>query len=143
MAEDKAPVFRVNGKDYEIPETFTIGEMCDAERFFGVEFGNEAGSSIRTAAALLWIAVHREDPTISVEQIRGLPPDVFATFSQEADTRPPASTDASKSNNVDSGTSTANGSEGQAVLQQASGVPVSATGVTSDPLTSPNSHPGN
>jgi hypothetical protein len=134
MADEQPARFRVNGKDYEIPSTFTIGEMCDAERYFGVEFGNEAGSSIRTAAALLWIAVHREDPGVTVEQIRQLPPDVFTAFDRE-DARPPASDDENKSKNGGSGTSTGGGSDGQAALQQISGGQTSATGATSDPAT--------
>jgi hypothetical protein len=86
--DEPALTFRVNGKDYPVPTTFTVGEMCDAERYFGVEFGNEAvGSSMRMAAAMLWIAVRRDDPTVTVDDIRNLPPDVFSALGEES--RPP------------------------------------------------------
>jgi hypothetical protein len=143
MAETETPMFRVNGKDYAIPTSFTIGEMCDAERFFGVEFGAEAaGSSIRMAAALLWIAVHREDPSITVENIRSLPPEVFTAVGGEDDARPPEPTLENAGSNGTSGASSDNASDPEAVLQQISGDQTSATGVTSDPLISPSSHPG-
>jgi hypothetical protein len=88
MAVDDQPRFRVNGRDYLVPTTFTVGEMCDAERYFGVEFGSDAaGSSMRMAAAMLWIAVRREDPTVTVDDIRNLPPDVFSALGEES--RPP------------------------------------------------------
>jgi hypothetical protein len=142
MAEDDNVMFRVNGRDYAMPTSFTIGEMCDAERFFGVEFGAEAaGSSIRMAAALLWIAVHREDPTITVENIRSLPPEVFTTVGGD-DARPPEPTLENDGNNGTSGENSGSDSAAEAVLQQISGDQTSATGVTSDPATSPSSHPG-
>jgi hypothetical protein len=143
MAEDDNVMFRVNGKEYPMPTSFTIGEMCDAERFFGVEFGAEAaGSSIRMAAALLWIAVHREDPTITVENIRSLPPEVFTAVGAEDDARPPEPTLENDGSNGTSGENSGSDSAGEAALLAISGDQTSATGVTSDPATSPSSHPG-
>jgi hypothetical protein len=88
MAEPATLTFRVNGKDYPVPTTFTVGEMCDAERYFGVEFGEAATTSMRMAAAMLWIAIRREDPTVTVDDIRNLPPDVFSALGEEGP-RPP------------------------------------------------------
>ena len=67
-----------------------MGEMCDAEENFGVEFGNDRTSGVRMVAAMLWIAISRVDPTITVEDIRALPPEVFETFAgMEDDAGPP------------------------------------------------------
>lgn len=81
------PVFRVNGREYPIPEDINLGEMCDAERYFGVEFGENASTGMRMAVALLWIAIKREDPSVSVDDVRELPMDVF---SEVGDVDPPA-----------------------------------------------------
>jgi hypothetical protein len=88
MTEETKPAFIVNGKTYDVPEDVTLGEMCDAERYFGVEFGTASGTStVRMAAALLWIAVKRQDDTVTVDDIRALPPDVFNV--EERDVGPP------------------------------------------------------
>lgn len=88
MTDETTPMFRVNGKDYPMPSDLTLGEMCDAEQFFGVEFGSQATSGVRMAAALLWIAIKREDESVTVADIRELPPEVFATLT-ESDASPP------------------------------------------------------
>jgi hypothetical protein len=104
MADEQVR-FRVNGKDYPMPTELSLGEMCDAERFFGVEFGNNASSGIRMAAAMLWIAIKRVDPDVTVDDIRELPTDVFEGFG-EVDESPPVSdaeeTDTSGSSGDDS-----------------------------------------
>jgi hypothetical protein len=96
--EEPAPlVFRVNGKDYPAPTSFTVGEMCDAERYFGVEFGSEIGnSSMRMAAAMLWIAIRRDDPTVTVDDIRNLPPEVFTAVAEGP--RPPETSEPNAQN---------------------------------------------
>jgi hypothetical protein len=90
MAEPAKPAFVVNGKEYDVPEDLTLGEMCDAERYFGVEFGTTTAntSTVRMAAALLWVAVKRQDDTVTIDDIRALPPDVFKVA--EGDAGPPA-----------------------------------------------------
>jgi hypothetical protein len=91
MATDEQPGFRVNGRIYPVPDDLTLGEMCDAERYFGVEFGEQQSSGMRMMAALLWIAIRREDPSVEVEDIRALP---LETFSQPpvGDADPPTPT---------------------------------------------------
>ena len=91
MAEAK---FIVNGKEYLFPTDLTLGEMCDAETYFNVEFGNNETSGMRMAAALLWIAIKRSpdplDASVTVEDIRALPPEVFTRFEKEqGDASPP------------------------------------------------------
>ncbi len=68
--------FKVNGKDYNLVNDPDVGEMCDMEREFGVEFGSQR-SGVRTAAALMWISIRRVDPSVDVEDIRRLPLSVF------------------------------------------------------------------
>jgi hypothetical protein len=86
MADE--PRFVLNGKEYPVPDSFTIGEMCDAERYFGVEFGESATVGARMMAAMMWIAVRREDPTVTVNDIRDLPADAFQAV-EAGDARPP------------------------------------------------------
>jgi hypothetical protein len=84
---------------------------------------------------MLWIAVHREDPTITVENIRSLPPEVFTAVGGD-DARPPDEpTLESSGSNGGSGDATGSGSDAEAVLLQISGDQTSATGATSDPAT--------
>lgn len=119
------PMFVVNGQEYPMPDELTLGEMCDAERFFGVEFGNNASSGVRMATALLWIAIHREDSTVTVEDIRALPPEVFEAVGK-GDVLPPAeSANASETNGSSerSGASSRNGGDNQAVSLEAIGPP--------------------
>lgn len=90
------PVFVVNGKEYPIPSDFDLGEMCDAEQFFAVDF-NDPRDSARDVAALIYIAVRRVDPTVRVEDIRKIPASELQTImktlktSREVDARPPDS----------------------------------------------------
>lgn len=122
--------FSVNGKEYNLPTSLTVGEMCDAEGYFGVEFGTEK-QGLRMASALMWIAVRRVDPTVTVEDIRALPAEVFASV-VDADASPPAL-----------GTSENDGSSGEASEpisantngQKTTGSPGSDIGSDSDPLT--------
>lgn len=87
---DEPLSFKVNGHEYPMPTDLTLGEMCDAERFFGVAFGSDEQAGMRMAAALLWIAIRRVDATVTVDDVRGLPADVFAEFAKdEAATVPP------------------------------------------------------
>ncbi len=90
MAE--AGSFKVWGKSYNLPTDLTFGEMCDAEDSFGVEFSNPDKSSVRMAAAMMWIAIRRQDPTVDVEDIRALPISVFESIISEDDADPPTST---------------------------------------------------
>lgn len=130
MAEKK---FIVNGKEYAVPTSFDIGEIVDAERFFGVDFSAE-NQSARAAAANLYIAIRREDPTVTVEDIRALPLEVFkAIGTDEVPENPPSAED-------DSGLSEPSGqssAQPSAITQSPSdtGSPGSDTGSVSAPAT--------
>ena len=149
MAENEPLLFKVNGRDYPMPTSFTVGEMCDAERYFGVEFGGETGgTSMRMVAAMLWIAIRREHPNESptelINQVRDLPPEVFTVLTEpaEADAGPPEPDFASSEKNGSSGEATGGGSP-QEVVQSITGTPALVTGATSDQGTSLDSPLGN
>jgi hypothetical protein len=125
MAEETKPAFVVNGKTYPVPDQLTLGEMCDAERYFGVEFGTVAtgASSVRLAAALLWIAVRRQEDTVTIEDIRALPPDVF-TNAMADDAGPPAPpADAPSGSSETSGDDSRNGGGDPAAIPEPTGQP--------------------
>ena len=128
-------MFRVDGREYEIPGDLTLGEMCDAEQFFGVEFGQAATSGMRMAAALLYIAIRRVDPSVTVEDVRNLPPEVFANM-DDGDAVPPVSAAAATSASGGSGEPGNPGSGNLAVLPAATGHPGSEEPATFDPVTS-------
>lgn len=83
--------FRLEGREYEIPERFTLGEMSDMERYFGVQFGDDMPVGISATAAVLWIAIRRVDPTVTLEDIRGMDMEVLGELGAEvAAASPPA-----------------------------------------------------
>jgi hypothetical protein len=134
VADTQKPSFEVNGRAYEFPESLSMGEMCDAELYFGVEFGSKRTSGIRMVAAMLWVAISRVDSTVTVEDIRALPAEVFETFANlEDDAGPPVEQLGSN------GSSGGGSSDSGVVLDEipvATGDPISLTGVTSESTTS-------
>jgi hypothetical protein len=133
MAE--AGSFEVNGKRYSVATDLTVGEMADAENYFGADFSDpKAARQIRTGAAMLYISIHREDPTVTVEDIRSLPSSVFESFLQVSDASPPAE-EKSEHNGSSGRPSEATGDHQDDVLR-ATGLPGSDTGSDLDPLTS-------
>lgn len=126
--------FTVNGQSYSLPDSLTMGEMCDAENYFGVDFGDQTHSSIRMAAALMWIAIKRVDPTVTVEDVRELPTDVFDSVMTGTDAvHPPAGTDESSE---PSGEASVNGGGHPDDDLASTGSPGSGTGSDSALLTS-------
>lgn len=136
MAEEETSgSFEVNGKRYSLPTDLTFGEMCDAERYFGVEFGSDlSASSMRMVAALVWVAVKREDASVTVEDIRDLPASTFESFLAAGDAGPPRSE--SSDDSEPSGESSANGGDRQEGSRIVTGSLGSDTGSDFAPLTS-------
>lgn len=62
--------FTIWGKEYEVPEKFTLGETADVEEICGGETAE--GRRIRRTLATVWIAVRRVDPTAKFDDIRNL-----------------------------------------------------------------------
>lgn len=112
MSSIEQPGFKVNGRVYQIPTDLSLGEMCDAEREFGVEFGNQQTSSVRMLAALLWLAIRRVDDSVSADDIRDMPADVFADLDGIGDeaASPPAGGAEPNETPDGSGASSSNGS---------------------------------
>jgi hypothetical protein len=138
--DDGQQLIRVNGKEYAFPPTsLTLGEMCDAEQYFGVDFNQAAQSGMRMIAALLWITIRRDDKTVTVDDVRGLDPQVFDQLAAAGDAGPPTPGGSGSSGPPSNG-STANsvGSEPDPSLSGSRG---SDTGSTSDPPTSATSPP--
>jgi hypothetical protein len=87
--EEGQSLIRVNGREYAFPPTdLTLGEMCDAEQYFGVDFAAGSSSGMRMTAALLWITIKRTDATVTVDDVRSLDPNVFAEL-EGGDANPP------------------------------------------------------
>jgi hypothetical protein len=135
---DEAGSFEVNGKRYSLPTNLTMGEMCDAELYFGVAFGDGmAMGSMRMAAALMYTAIHREDPSVTVADVRELPIEVFESFiTAESDAGPPPEENSDESE--PSGLSSANGSVHRDDSLVNTGRPGSDIGSVSDLVTSPS-----
>jgi hypothetical protein len=113
MEADKPQPFVVNGKEYPVPEKFDLGEMCDAENFFGVNFEDPGASRMRLITATLYIAIRRVDPSVTIDDVRAIDPeDLFAALQVQADAVPPSpppSSDEPSSTSDTSGSGSANG----------------------------------
>ena len=134
MEEGQQPI-KVNGKEYPFPPlNLDLGEMCDAEQFFGVDFNAGLQSGMRMAAALLWITIRREDPTVTVDDVRKLPPEIFEALGGDAG--PPAEPTSNGGSSSSSADSSSEGSADWEAGLHSSGSPGSDTGATSDPVTS-------
>jgi hypothetical protein len=127
--EAKEPLkIKVNGKEYPWATEFDLGEMCDAERFFGVEFGENGTSGIRSATATLWISIRRMDPTVTVEDVRALPPEIFDAFLEaEVKDESPPPADAGSGVSDKTGEPSPPGGDGQDRSLRAIGGPGSET----------------
>ena len=80
--------FYIDGKPYPIPSSFTFGECRQIQRITGGTVG-EFGRAITVGSedadvlvALLWVVMHREDKTVTVEQVEEL--DITAIVDQPA-----------------------------------------------------------
>jgi hypothetical protein len=69
MADE--PRIIVNGKEYPIPDSFTLGELADMEKITGQGYDLAQGGVLGTLA-LAYIAVSRVDPRVTVDDLRGL-----------------------------------------------------------------------
>jgi len=127
MEASKPQPFVVNGKEYPVPEKFDLGEMCDAENLFGVNFEDPVASRMRMITATLYIAIRRVDPTVTVEDIRAIDPEeLFAAMKVQAESTPPSpppSSEEPTSTKSISGSGSANGGGDPDKLPLATGQP--------------------
>ena len=73
MAEQESKLV-VAGQEYPVPDSFTLGELADMEKITGQGYDLGKGGTLGTLA-LIYVAVKRKDPTVSIDDIRGLGPD--------------------------------------------------------------------
>jgi hypothetical protein len=75
----------INGKSYDLPliESWTLGEARVAKQLTGMTLAQfarqcvEDGSDPDVLAALVWIVMHREDPTFSVDDLASISVDAL------------------------------------------------------------------
>jgi hypothetical protein len=85
--------FKIWGKDYEIPDEFDMGELAEIEQITGQGYDMSRPGALGTLA-LMYVAVRRVDPTVTVDALRKLKvEDLNITREDEAaDADPPAPT---------------------------------------------------
>jgi hypothetical protein len=133
MMQEGQTLIRVNGREIVYPPAdLTMGEMCDAENYFGVDFSDPERSGMRLAAALLYSAIKRVDRTVTVQDIRDLDPEILGQLA-EGDASPPAPA-AGGSNGRSSPSSPAPGDAPPEPTPASTGSPGSATGSPVSPL---------
>lgn len=89
MAE---PKLVIDGREYQMPTSFTLGEARVVKRLTGRvldELGGLSGSDPDWIVALVWIAMHREDATVTVEQVEALDFGDLQMEGQEDEPSPP------------------------------------------------------
>ncbi len=74
MADE--PKLIVNGREYPMPDSFTMGELADMEQITGQGYDLSKGG-VRAMLALTYVAIKRIDPRVTVEDIRALGQDDF------------------------------------------------------------------
>jgi hypothetical protein len=136
MTEEAKKVV-INGREYPFPEEYTMGELADVEEIVGQGYDFARGG-VRSVLALLYIAAHRVDSTVTIADIRALQPEDFEV---KGDLVHPLAVETDDSTNgsvelsSDSSEQTSEPSQENSDLN-GTGTPVSGTGVTSASETS-------
>lgn len=126
-------MIRVNNREIPFPpEELNMGEMADAENYFAVDWTNPERSGMRLAAALLYIAIRRVDPTVTVDDVRRLDPNILQQIAG-GDVNPPPSSETADSNGRSTSDSPASGDAPPAATPASTGSPGSATGSPGSP----------
>jgi hypothetical protein len=76
------PGLRVNGKFYPLPSSYTLGEAEVVERVTGMNVqqftealpkqAQKEHQDVRVLIAFVWHAMHRENPDLTVDEVRAL-----------------------------------------------------------------------
>lgn len=82
---------KVQGREYEVPEVFTLGELADMEEVAGQNYDFE-NPGPRGLIAIAYVTIRRVDPTVTVDALRALTPDSIEGIKDEGDPSPPALT---------------------------------------------------
>jgi hypothetical protein len=64
-------MIKVNGKEYPLPTSYTLGEEADMERITGQGYDLSKGGALGLLA-IMYVAIHRADPSVTVDDIRSL-----------------------------------------------------------------------
>jgi hypothetical protein len=103
------PGLRVNGKFYPIAKSYTLGEAETIERVTGLDMlafqkalsEQDKKPSGKIVLAFVWHAMHRENPAVTVDEVRELEFDALGWEGlEDVDAGPPAVT--SNESNVSS-----------------------------------------
>jgi hypothetical protein len=89
---DEAKII-VNGKEYPLPTSYTLGEEADMEKITGQGYDLAQGGPLGLLA-IMFVAIHRADPTVTVDDIRALSGDEL-DIQTSGEVVPPPSGDAS------------------------------------------------
>lgn len=68
------PKIIVNGKEYPLPTSYTLGEEAEMERITGQGYDLAQGGPLGLLA-IMYVAIHRADPSVTVDDIRSLSAD--------------------------------------------------------------------
>jgi hypothetical protein len=133
MAEAQKPAtFVVDGVEYAVPEKFNLGEMCDAETFFGVDL-SKSGNNARAIAASLYIAIRRVNEDVTPDDIRAMDLEEVEVKMAEGAQPDPSTLEAEQKPNDSSATSgddSRNGGGDPERIPAVTGQPPSATPAT-------------
>lgn len=73
---------KINGKEYPVPESFTMGELADMEEITGQGYDMTKGG-VKGMMAIALVAARRKDPSVTVEDIRQLRMDQIEAVDDE------------------------------------------------------------
>ena len=76
----------VDGTVFPVPDEgdFDFGELADMEEVAGASLSSLPAKSMRATLAVIYVAMRRVDPTITIEQVRALKPDQFDFVEEDA-----------------------------------------------------------
>lgn len=99
---------KINGKEYPLPESFTMGELADMETVTGQ--GYDMGQrGLKGMLAIAWIAARRVDASVTIDDIRNLRPDQIEAADESEVVADPPTTSVGSGSSSDG--SSVNGSE--------------------------------
>lgn len=79
----------VNGREYDMPDEFTLGELADMEEITGQGY-DMTRPGVRGMIALAYIAIRRKDPRVTLEDVRNMGlDDIEAVEDEEQEVPPP------------------------------------------------------
>lgn len=85
----------VDGTVFPVPDgdDFDFGELADMEEVAGAPLNTLPEKSARATIAVIYIAMRRVDPSITVAQVRALKPEQFDFVEDEPDPPPAVAED--------------------------------------------------